>query len=150
MPLVALLGLSVVVVAYLTLGNITGPAIPHVNDVVRLHINLTYPMDPPEEALPPAFDVPPGRVQEIVDDLNSATRIDLPKAKLSLGYVEAWYRDGSGQRVELYLISSKDAALASKDLVLATSDGVWRRGKKFLAFAEQARSAYRDLQAEAK
>lgn len=149
-PLVALLGLIGVVAAYLTLGKTTGPAIPHADDVVRLHVHLTLPVEPPDGPLPPPFDAPPGHFAEIIDDLNGATRIDLPKTKLSVGYVEAWYRNGSGVRVELFLVASKDAALTSKNLVLSTKDGVWRRGEKFLDFAAQMQSAYRDLPAEPK
>jgi hypothetical protein len=146
-PLVALLGLSGIAVAYVTIGRAGRPTIPDVDDVVRLHINLSFPLESPHKPLPPAFDAPPERFAEILGDLNQADRIDPPKTKLTIGYVEVWYRNGAGLRVELFLIASNDAALTSKDLVLATTDGVWRRGRKFLDFAETARNAYRDAQA---
>ena len=149
-PLVALLGLSGLAVAYLTSGRPVGPAIPRVDDVVRLHINLTFPLDSRHEPLPPAFDAPKGHFAAILDDLNRANRIDPPTTKLTIGYVEAWYRDGAGLRAELFLMASNDALLTSKDLVLATPDGVWRRDGKFMDFADEARNAYRDAQTEAK
>lgn len=150
MPLLALLGLSSVAVGYLATRHRVGQAIPSVADVVRLRVHLDLPLNPPQESLPPSFDAPPAHSAALLDRLNGATRIDPPRTKLGIGFLEAWYRDGHGLRIELFLIASNDALLTSKDLVFATPDGVWRRDGKFIDFADEARSAYRDFQAGSK
>ncbi|HEY2837512.1 MAG TPA: hypothetical protein VGJ26_00065 [Pirellulales bacterium] len=107
-------------------------------------------MNRPHDPLPPPFDAPPDHLATLLGRINSATEISKPATTLSIGYLEAWYGNGKGLRVELFLVASNDTTLSSKDLVLSTPDGIWRRDGKFVEFADEVRAAYRDYQATAR
>jgi hypothetical protein len=148
--LIALLVLGIAAVVYRRLSVQAGPAVPRIGEISRLHIHLEPPMNRPHDPLPPPFDAPPDHLATLLGRINSATEISKPATTLSIGYLEAWYGNGKGLRVELFLVASNDTTLSSKDLVLSTPDGIWRRDGKFVEFADEVRAAYRDYQATAR
>jgi hypothetical protein len=148
--LVALVVIGVGAVAFRTLRGPGKQAIPRVEDVARLYVYLNLPVDPPIGPLPPPFDAPPAHFATLLGHMNTATEISLPQTKVTVGYLEAWYRDGAGLRAELYLVASNSMSIESKDLVLATPDGVWRRSGKFVDFIDDVKRAFQATPAQTK
>ncbi len=149
LTLIALLAVGALAIAFLRRSSQAAVAVPRVNEITRLHVYIELALGAAGDQPPPAFDAPPGHYAAIVERLNTATSIRRPGTALNVGRVEAWYREGESVRVDLFLIASADMGLATKDLVLATADGVWRRDGKYVDFVADVQKAYLDYKAEA-